>query len=147
MENYQQNENKINVNKEMQDYIFEIAKWGKFLSILGFVGVGFMVLAAIAMMLGGFALSSFTQFPFPMSFFGVFYLLFAVLYFFPCYYLLQSSVGLKKGLHFNDETILTAGFMNLKSVFKFFGISSIVVLVLYGVLIVFGVLAALVFSH
>lgn len=146
MENYQQNENKINVNKEMQDYIFEIAKWGKFLAILGFVGMGFMVIAAIAMMFGGFALNSFNQFGFPVAFFSLFYLLIAVLYFFPCYYLLQSSTGFKKGLQFNDETTLTAGFMNLKSVFKFFGISSIVALVLYGVLIVFAVLAAVAFS-
>ena len=35
---------------EINNYLMEAAKWGKFLAIMGFIGIGLMVLAAFIVM-------------------------------------------------------------------------------------------------
>ena len=46
-ENILQSDNSIIVNKEIKNYLLEISKWTKFLSILGFIGIGIMLLIAM----------------------------------------------------------------------------------------------------
>lgn len=148
MENLEPNMNQnpsVGLNDYMKGYILEIAKWAKFLSIIGFVGIGLMVLAALAMMVAGATLSSFSsdysRNPVGAGVIGVIYIIMAVLYFFPVLYLFKSAVGLKNGIINNDEMTLTDGFQNLKSHYKFIGIMMIVVLSLYALLFLFAMLA------
>lgn len=135
----------VGMNDYMKGFILEIAKWAKFLSILGFVGIGLMFLAAIVMMVAGAALSDFSSeysaSPIGAGMVGFIYIIMAVLYFFPVFYLFKSAVGLKKGIIQNDEMSLTDGFQNLKSHYKFIGIMMIVVLSLYALLFLFAMLA------
>jgi predicted RND superfamily exporter protein len=73
---------------------------------------------------------------------GVVYILLAVLYFFPCLYLLRFSNHMKVALATEDQTRLTTAFENLKSVFKFIGVLTIVILGIYVLAFLFGGLAA-----
>lgn len=135
----------VGMNDYMKSFILEIAKWAKFLSIIGFIGIGLMFLAAIVMMVAGAALSNFSseysRSPIGAGMVGFIYIIMAVLYFFPVLYLFKSAVSLKKGIINNDEIILTDGFQNLKSHYKFIGIMMIVVLSLYALLFLFAMLA------
>lgn len=135
----------MSLNDYMKGYILEIAKWAKFLAIIGFIGIGFMFLAAIVMMVAGAALSNFSNDysnnPLGAGMLGVIYIIMATLYFFPVFYLFKSAVGLKKGILNNDELTLTDGFQNLKSHYKFIGIMMIVVISLYILLFLFGMMA------
>ncbi|MCX6227512.1 MAG: hypothetical protein NTV01_22710, partial [Bacteroidia bacterium] len=41
------------ISSEIRHYLLETAKWMKFLAILGFIGLGFMLVAAIVMLVLG----------------------------------------------------------------------------------------------
>ena len=74
------------------------------------------------------------------NFLSLFYLLMAVLYFFPIYYLYKYSSSVKTALQFNDSNLLADAFVNLKSHHKFLGISVIVILSLYLLIIIGAVI-------
>lgn len=131
----------IQLNERSKAFLLEIAKWSKFLSIVGFVGIGLMALGGIVLLLlavmnpysravdGG-----------PIVGMTLLYLILAVIYFFPVYYLFKSSVGLKNGINAMNEDDLTSGFENLKSHYKFLGIFMIVILSLYALFFIVAVL-------
>jgi hypothetical protein len=48
-------------------------------------------------------------------------------------------VQIKKGLKSNDITTITAGFQNLKSLFKFMAIVTIVILSIYGLILIVAI--------
>lgn len=132
-ENKQPEVNSFTSNVEINDYLTESSKWGKFLAIVGFVGVGILILVAI---FAGFIFSqteSRTGAFFPPAIFGFIYIIIAAIYFFPVNYLYKFSVQIKQGLNTNDITTITTGFRNLKSLFKFLGIFTLVILLIYGI--------------
>lgn len=142
------------ITTQSETYLKEIAKWSTFFGILGFILTGFIVLASIFMLVAGGALfSTFQENPQFSPFaaisstfvFGI-YLLMGLLYFMPSYYLYMSAVNLKKGLRAKDSLQMEEGFKNLKSCFKFWGILTVIVLVIYALVFVFAFLAAGLFS-
>jgi hypothetical protein len=76
------------------------------------------------------------------TFLTVFYLLVALLYFFPVYYLFQFSVKMKAALAQQSSELLQQAFENLKSHYKFMGILMIVVLGFYVIILAFAGLGA-----
>ena len=124
---------------EITNYLMETAKWGKFLAIIGYVSIGLLFLIAIFMMVGLSSMSNLSGIQFPMGAFGFIYILMAALYYFPVTYLYQYSVKIKKGLKSNDSATITAGFQNLKSLFKFMAIVTIVILSIYGLMLLVAV--------
>jgi magnesium-transporting ATPase (P-type) len=135
----------LTINTEIKNYLFETAKWGKFLGIIGFIGVGLMVLVGLGM--GLFMDRSRSGMP-PMTgmpgqfggmFFTVLYLLMAVLYYFPSMYVYQFATKAKIALLGNNETELTLAFSRLKSFFKFWGILMVVALIFYALMLIFAV--------
>lgn len=116
------------------------AKWAKFLSILGFIFVGLMVIGAFsigsilsmlpdtnpasAIMRGGGAM------------FTIIYLLVALLYFFPCFYLYRFASKAQNALLRNDQEYLHGAFHNLHRLYKFVGVLTIIGLVFYVVALI-----------
>ncbi|TRZ43769.1 DUF5362 family protein [Robertkochia solimangrovi] len=141
-------DNQPNINEGLAlthksiDFLKEVAKWGKFLAIVGFIGIGLMVILAFfygaifafmpnyddAMMAAG------------GSVFTIVYLVLAVIYFFPVYYLFKFSEKLKGALNGNDSMMLQDGFEFLKKQFKYVGILMIVMLSLYGLIFIFSMI-------
>lgn len=137
------NEMNLSINEDIKLYLKEIAKWSKFLAIIGYIGVGFMVLLALFMLFGMSALAGMLE-ALPMSLMGIFYLLFALLYYFPVNYLNNFANKTKRALLNSDQDEITLGFKNLKSLFKFMGIVTIIILSLYALFIVVLIPAALI---
>ncbi|MEL7223009.1 MAG: DUF5362 family protein [Bacteroidota bacterium] len=141
----------LNVTEVATMYLTETSKWAKFLSILGFILCGFMVFGGLfagtmISMFSGMAGEAYEGAPGMAAvgpFLGVFYILAALLYFFPSYYLFKFSDKLKNALYTMDSQVLTKAFENLKSVFKFWGILAIVVLAIYGLIFVFSLIPML----
>ena len=138
----------LQLNEESKSFLKETAKWAYFLSILGFVGVGFMVILALFM---GTIFSKLGVFGarFGMmegGFITVIYLLFAVLYFFPVYYLFQFASKAKVAFSTTDNEKLTASFEYLKSHYKFMGILALVIFSFYGVVLFFSFMGILLSS-
>ncbi|WP_298553515.1 DUF5362 family protein [uncultured Algibacter sp.] len=131
----------LEVSTEIKGFLKEISKWAYFLSILGFVGIGFMVLGGI-----GFSMySGFNQFGAETAYglgystsIGLFYILIALVYFFPVLYLLKFAKNMKRALHSDNNENFNKAFLNLKSHYKFIGIFSIAIIGLY-ILTIIGV--------
>ncbi|MBZ4036615.1 DUF5362 family protein [Flavobacterium sp. 17A] len=138
----------LQLDSTAKDFLKETAKWAYFLSILGFIGLGFLVLIAI------FAGAIFSTVGNSMPGMGAYgssfgammtfaYLLMAALYFFPIYYLYKFSSNAKKAFRDNDSGALTDSFGYLKSHYKFIGVLMVVLLAIYALIFVFAILAGL----
>ena len=132
-------EGSFSITNDMKSYLLEAARWGKFLAILGYIGIGLiLIIAVVIMSVGSFA---------PLmpgvgaGVIAMFYIVIAVLYFFPVYYLHQFSLKMKNGLTSQDGSTVATGFESLKSLFKFMGICAIVILSIYALILVFAVVA------
>lgn len=131
----------VGLNEEIKGYLYETAKWGRFLAIVGFVMVGFMVIVALfagsfMSMMGGEAFAMMGG-----AFITVLYLAMAAIYFMPCLYLYRFSTKTKTALDLGSSMDLTEAFGNLKSVYKFWGILTAVMLGLYALAIVISIIA------
>jgi hypothetical protein len=139
----------LELNETAKGFLKETAKWAYFLSILGFIGVGLMVILALfagtifgkvgSMMPGGMGMLG-AGFGMVMAFF---YMLMAALYFFPVYYLFKFASNAKTALQSEDTETLTTSFRYLKSHYKFIGILMVSIMCLYGLVIVFAIIAAI----
>jgi len=130
----------LEVSDEIKGFLKETAKWAYLLSILGFVGIGFMVLGGVSISF----FSRFNEFPSISAYgmgnlvgIGLVYLVLALVYFFPVMYLFKFSVKMRKALKSSNNQDFKTAFSNLKSHYKFIGIFSIVIISLY-VLILIG---------
>ena len=125
-------ENLLTISDNSIKFLIEIGKWTKFLSILGFVIIGIMVIGGL---FAGTILSNIgTDLPFPGFIIGLLYIFIALIYLFPVLYIYRFSTKLKIALSNMDSITLEAAFQNLKSHYKFIGVFTIVVLGLYLIL-------------
>ncbi|WP_207512839.1 DUF5362 family protein [Longitalea luteola] len=128
----------LQIDQQSISYLGETARWAKFLSIVGFVLCGLMIVFAL---FAGSILTTFARFGsrdaltsgmgFGGAFVSLIYIVIALLYFFPCLYLFNFSGKMQTALRNNDQTLLNASFGHLKSCFKFVGILTIVFLSFY----------------
>lgn len=138
----------LEINEDIKGFLKEISKWANFLSILGFIGLGLMVVVGVFV---GF-FSSLNDiggdFAYGLGYsmgVGLFYAIIALVYFFPILYLYKFSKKIKYALaHSNNEDFKTA-FKNLKSHYKFMGIFAIVIIGLYVLIFIGGMFAAALF--
>jgi uncharacterized protein DUF5362 len=124
------------LNAEAQAYLRETGKWASFLSVMGFIFCGLILI--IAIFIGSF-FSLMSRFSpayntMPQGVGGVvsvFYILIDVLYFFFPFYLYRFADRIKKGLVYQDGIHVTSALGSLKSFFKLWGIITIIVVSLY----------------
>jgi len=153
MEEITPKEFEMRLSQTAAEYLKESARWSFFLSIIGFIGIGFMMLAAVFVTF----LSSLTNSAFGSSEANVLgpmqgmlsgmYVLLALLYFFPVYYLFKYAKGTKEALLLHDSDALEAALGYLKSHHKFVGIMMIVILSIYVVALFGIIVAAAAFGH
>ncbi len=134
----------IHLDAENRGYLAEVARWSRFLAIVGFISIGLLVLIALfaGVLLGSVAAEMGGGLPMNPGFLTGIYLLIALVYLFPVLYLYRFSTHMRNALHSNNQQALTTSFKNLKSCFKFIGIVTIVFLALYALLFVFGLAGA-----
>ncbi len=137
---------KVILTDEINGYLTETAKWGKFLAIVGYVGMGLLLLIAMFSIVGFSAINKLSQTKFPMGFVGVIYIAFAVVYYFPVTYLYRFSIQVRDGVNTKNQDTVTTGFQNLKSLFKFLGIFTIVILSMYVLILLAAVPIMLFFN-
>ncbi|MGB8705711.1 MAG: DUF5362 family protein [Gillisia sp.] len=122
----------ISIPQQAINNLLETGKWTKFLAILGFIFIGFMLLASVIMgVVTSVMGDAFPSLPFPGIFLALIYLVFAVLYFFPILYLFRFSTNIQKAMRANKPQDFNAAIGNLKSHYKFVGILVIIIMVAY----------------
>ena len=129
MENFTQsteNEKSVTLNNYALKQLNEARKWSMFLSVLGFIVIGLMVLFWIGIMAGlgigknlGLGVLSFI----PL-------MVVLIIYFFPIYYLLKFSLNAKKSVEIRDDSFISSAFKYLKMHYQFMGILAMIALAL-----------------
>jgi len=130
------------IDEQSISYLSDTARWGKFLSIVGFILCGMFVMGGL--LAASFASDFYTYssnsdngsglvriretFGIGSIFVTLIYILIALLCFFPYLYLYNFSTKMHTALHNNDQSNLHASFNNLRSCFKFVGILTIIML-------------------
>ncbi len=147
MENHDLLNNDLQVSAHGLSYLTESARWGKFLAIMGFIFCGFMVIIAF------FIPAVFTQVPpyntMPSSFSSgmkvgmtVVYLILALMMFFPCFYLYKFSVKMQSAVRSVNQENFDESLMSLKSMFKFYGVFTIIMLSIYALIVIGTIITA-----
>ena len=131
------------------NYLEEGAKWAKFLSVVGFILL-FFVLCGALLNFSAIALISvvspiFRNIGLLYSFFFI-YLLLMLMYAFPLYYLYQASNNILLSIRAGSIKTMDSAFKYLKSHYRFIGIFTIAVLSFY-VLIFVGILIFAIMNH
>ena len=114
------------LTSEDKGYLDTAAKWSKFLGIVGFVFSALFVLLGFWMMFVGSSIGALSGNPLLGSGFGaaigVFYILFALPFFFMSLYMYRFATKTKTGLYTSNPASMTDGFMNLRNYFRLYGI-------------------------
>lgn len=141
LENQEPQEIKLIVSEEMRSYIYDTTKWARFLSIVGFILSAFLIIGSFGI---GAAISSnptmLAQLG-PLASIGgigvtVLYLLLALMYFYPSLLLFRFSNKARLGVLYGDQESLNNAMLSMKSLFKFWGVLTIIIMISYFLLII-----------
>ncbi|TDQ06964.1 DUF5362 family protein [Pedobacter metabolipauper] len=136
------------ITEDIRSYVYETAKWAKFLAIVGFVFCALIIIAAFSVGAIMGTLSTMTP---GMGAFGkmgagfltVIYLIFGLLYFYPSLMLFKYANAAKRAILFSDQLSLSEAMGKMKSFFKFYGILMIIVISIYALIFLFAIVAGI----
>ena len=129
-------EKSLNVSEVVKSHLLTTSKWTSFIAIIGFIFTGFMVLGSIPIMfipsfIGYFQdFESYSPFPIPFIAIGILYLIGAMFYFLPSYFLFLFSRRIRKSLRYNDQLSFEEGFRNMRKLAVFTGIIMVIYLIM-----------------
>ena len=129
----------LGIDQDSKTHLMEAARWARFLAIVGFVVCG--LVAILGIFIGSVMdqlMSRFGENEFGGAnmrglggVFSVIYIGIAILYFFPCLFLFRFANVVKAAFATYQQDTLNKSFQNLKIMFRFVGILTIIVLCLY----------------
>ncbi len=132
----------LGIDETSKAYLSETSRWGKFLAILSFIGIGLLIVMGIFM---GFAMSQFGQDNLTSTsgpIFTVVYLILGAIYIYPVWGLYKFSELIKTSLNTSNQQQFNEALRHQKNVFKFIGIIAIISLALYGIAIIIMIIGA-----
>lgn len=122
-------------------HLAEAARWAKFIAIVGFIMCGLVVLFGIFFSSIFANLSSSARYtPYDTysqgagsfaTMMAIIYIVIAVIWFFPFLFMFRFAGKMKLALAANDQEALNTSFQNLKIMFRYVGIITIIVLSIY----------------
>lgn len=132
----EQEQPQLIVTEDMRSYIYDMAKWANFLGIVGFVISAFLFLAALTVgptinanpemgkMLGQLGAMDGTTI-------SIVFIIYGALIFYPSLLMFRYAAKAKQGVLYGEQENLNEAVNRLKSIFKYFGVLTIVFIVLY----------------
>lgn len=143
MENYNSNSEIFNlqVDEVARANMLEMARWTKFLSIVGFIGLGLLAMGGIAMLFSTAIIDSMGYGALGTSV-ALIYLVLVALYFYPTYALFKFANTVKPAIRTANQAQFNEALGHLKGVFKFVGIFTIIIIGIYGLIFIFAIIGA-----
>lgn len=128
---------KIEIEQQTLDQLNTARKWAMFLSIVGFIFLGLLLIMGL---IAGTFLKIFNSggqgVGIPEVFVFIFMLLLAIIYFFPVLFLFRFSKLTSLAIQSLDKQVLHKAFTNLKYYFVYIGVLIILVLAFYFIVLV-----------
>ncbi|MGB2128072.1 MAG: hypothetical protein ACPHXR_01215 [Flavicella sp.] len=136
-------EKELQLNDQVKAYFQEIGKWARFLGIVGYIGIGLLLVVSFAVpyFISFLGASELSQIP-PSTLATVYFIL-AGVYFFPVNYLYKFGVKIKSSMAHADEISFEEAVKNLKSHYKFIGVFTLILISMYGFIFVMSLIAFL----
>lgn len=128
----------LKITNHMIDSMRSTRPWAMFLSVLGFISVGFMVIAAMGIMVLGSVLPQHID-GFPAVLMGALYIFMSFFYLVPAIYLFRYSSAIGRFLDSMTASEMESALSYQKSFWKFVGIVAIIMFV-FAIL---GIIAAI----
>ena len=135
-----------------REQLSEAARWARFLAIMGFIACGIIVLAGIGMGIVYFFINtastrynysgSFMNSAGRSGFIGLLYIIASVIFLFRCLYMYRFADKMRSGLHVRSRDQVNESFLNLKKMFRYNGIMTIVLVLLYVVILLAALIVA-----
>ncbi|MNU94577.1 hypothetical protein D3C71_845630 [compost metagenome] len=130
-QNIELESDKLKISNSIKENLIATAKWPRFLAIMGFIFVGISGIASLFLlvtsMLSGYG---------PLVLVSLIYVVLTIVMLFPALYLIRFAVATEKGLGSNKQGEFDYAIENLKSLFKFMGIYTIVTIALYIIYVI-----------
>ncbi|HNP33207.1 MAG TPA: DUF5362 family protein [Flavobacterium sp.] len=151
-------EEKLSLNDLSIAALRESGKWCMFLSIVGFIFIGLMLIFGVFMSVAMAAMPStemggtneaalaVSMVASMKAYFGIIYIVCALVYIFPVYYLYNYAKGIKQAVAFGNSDTLATALVNLKSHHKFLGIFTIIMLSLYVLFFIGAIIFGAIFA-
>ena len=130
---------KIEMGREILDHLNSTRKWTMFLSVLGFIFLGLLIVTGLAtsLFLTTFKTTE-ANLGVPESMMILIFIIVGAIYFFPVFFLFRFSRNTRDAIQNLDQQKLKKGFRNLRLYFTYIGIMVIVVLTIYVVALLFA---------
>lgn len=132
------------------EYLREVAKWARFLSIVGLIGIGLSVIAyiflGVTLSAAPLALDDNNAAKGMAGVTGLMFIpgvIIMLIYILPIWWLYQFSTKLGEAINFKNSQVLETSFQFLKKHYKFIGILVVVMLALYILLFVGAIIAGI----
>lgn len=126
----------LQINPRVSFFLRETSKWAKFLSIVGFITTALLVLMAVFFrsLINQLKSAELSELRSTTGLTGITanFLIMALCVFVPSLFLLKFSSKMKEALDQTNQLSFEESLENLKSLFKFYGILTIIILVLYS---------------
>lgn len=148
MENYTETtNNQMIIDENGKAHFLEMAKWTKFLAIMGFIMMGIMIVAGLFM---GSIFASIPGYNAVGALsgigFAIFYTLISAIYFYPIYALYKFSTLIKPALAYNDTAMFNEAIAYKKNMFKYMGILTIILIAMYALFFMFAIMIGVIGS-
>ncbi len=130
-QNIELDNEKLKISNSIKENLIITAKWARFLAVIGFIFVGILGIASLFLIVTSLA-SGYG----PLIFISFVYIILTVVMLFPALYLIRFAMATEKGLGSNKQGEFDYAIENMKSLFKFTGIYTIVMIALYIVYVI-----------
>lgn len=123
--------NELELTDTLKKHLSDIAGWARMLSIVALISCGLMLAGAV---FTGFYVSRIMHYRYGFSLgsaISALYIFFAAVWFFPSLLLYRFSLKLSAAIKNNIQENIDEAFVDLKSLFKFLGIGTIIILSLW----------------
>ncbi len=134
---------KIEIDEHGKSLFLEMARWTKFLAVLGFVFTALMLLVGIGL-LSSNAMSAIYGDKFAgagsavaATMFFV-YIVIGALYVYPIVCLYRYSTAIKTAMQTSNQQLFNVAVNHLKHMFKFIGILALIIIIIYGIILIFA---------
>lgn len=137
-----------NLTEIMMSYLKETSPWIIFVAVLGFITCGFIAVGSVITTIGLLTVSNFLSEigNFPIWLVVPLYIAAGLLLFFPSYFMYNAGTKIRKHQYSNADEDLEQALKNNKSLWKYFGIMSIISLSVIPVsliiIVVFTIISA-----
>jgi hypothetical protein len=142
---------KLEIDTTAKNSFLEMARWTKFLAILGYVMMSIVLALGIFM---SFFITSFYEAyggTSPLASLGaagpiivmLFFIVIIAIYIYPTYALMRYSNYIKSALTTDNKDQFNDAIRYLKNMFKYIGVLMIIVLALYGIEVIIGIITVI----